>query len=96
MVTVPVGILQAVSEDRASLDSVELYANLSEKMRGFVEDYFQMQTPLYVSYIHLVCRTSLLSKLTSLYVSYIHLVCRTTLLSKLLNIREPITLRLVH
>lgn len=33
--------------------------NASERARAFVEDYFMMDTPLYFSYTHLVCRTAL-------------------------------------
>lgn len=40
------------------LEEAELYANLSEKMRMFVEEYFHLKQPLYIAYTHLVCRTA--------------------------------------
>ena len=40
------------------LEEAELYANLSEKMRHFVEEYFHLKQPLYIAYTHLVCRTA--------------------------------------
>ena len=45
------------------MEEVELYFNLSEKVRHFTEDYFQLETPLYFSYSHLVCRTSVMGEL---------------------------------
>ena len=53
---------QAALDKRASIEEVELYFNLSEKVRHFTEDYFQLETPLYFSYSHLVCRTSVAGK----------------------------------
>ena len=44
------------------MEEVELYFNLSEKVRHFTEDYFQLETPLYFSYSHLVCRTSVMGE----------------------------------
>ena len=41
---------------------MELYFNLSEKVRHFTEDYFQLETPLYFSYTHLVCRSSIVGE----------------------------------
>ena len=53
---------QATLENRATVEEVELYMNLSDKVRQFTEDYFMLTTPLYFSYSHLVCRTSLIGK----------------------------------
>ena len=44
------------------MEEVELYFKLSEKVRHFTEDYFQLDTPLYFSYSHLVCRTSVMGE----------------------------------
>ena len=41
-----------------TLEEAELYANISEKMRHFVEEYFQLKQPLYIAFTHLVCRTA--------------------------------------
>lgn len=48
------------------MEEVELYFNLSEKVRHFTEDYFQLETPLYFSYSHLVCRTSVIGEFKNL------------------------------
>ena len=45
---------------------MELYFNLSEKVRHFTEDYFQLETPLYFSYTHLVCRSSIVGEFNRL------------------------------
>eukprot|EP00118_Oscarella_pearsei_P028912 m.3246 g.3246 ORF g.3246 m.3246 type:complete len:680 (+) comp9180_c0_seq1:77-2116(+) len=39
--------------------SSELYFDSAEKGRDFVEKYFQLKSKLYMTYTHLVCRTSL-------------------------------------
>ena len=57
---------QAALNKRVPIEEVELYFNLSDKVRQFTEDYFQLETPLYFSYSHLVCRTSLIGKLVVL------------------------------
>ena len=41
-----------------TLEEAELYANVSEKMRRFVEEYFQLKQPLHIAFTHLVCRTA--------------------------------------
>lgn len=51
---------EAALSRKAPVEEVELYFNLSEKVRHFTEDYFQLETPLYFSYSHLVCRTSVM------------------------------------
>lgn len=51
---------EAALNGKASVEEVELYFKLSEKVRHFTEDYFQLDTPLYFSYSHLVCRTSVM------------------------------------
>ncbi|XP_058946466.2 prolyl 3-hydroxylase 1 isoform X1 [Pocillopora verrucosa] len=51
---------KAARRKEVPLEEVELYFNLSDKVRQFTEDYFQLDTPLYFSYSHLVCRTSLM------------------------------------
>lgn len=56
-------IYQAARRKEVPLEEVELYFNLSDKVRQFTEDYFQLDTPLYFSYSHLVCRTSLMGEL---------------------------------
>ena len=55
-------LLQAALNKRAPIEEVELYFNLSEKVRHFTEDYFQLETPLYFSYTHLVCRSSIVGE----------------------------------
>lgn len=54
--------IQAALNKKVPIEEAELYFNLSDKVRQFTEDYFQLDTPLYFSYSHLVCRTSLLGK----------------------------------
>ncbi|XP_041366654.1 prolyl 3-hydroxylase 2-like isoform X2 [Gigantopelta aegis] len=39
--------------------SVQLFLDLSEKVRLYVEKYFNLSRPLYFDYTHLVCRTAL-------------------------------------
>ncbi|XP_032242819.2 prolyl 3-hydroxylase 2 isoform X2 [Nematostella vectensis] len=55
----PVSAAKAIMQGKVDIEPVDLYLNSSERMRDFVEDYFQLETPLYFSYSHLVCRTSL-------------------------------------
>ena len=52
------------------MEEVELYFKLSEKVRHFTEDYFQLDTPLYFSYSHLVCRTSVMGEF-NIYFSFL-------------------------
>ncbi|XP_078367038.1 prolyl 3-hydroxylase 1-like isoform X2 [Oculina patagonica] len=51
---------EAALNKKVPIEEVELYFNLSDKVRQFTEDYFQLETPLYFSYSHLVCRTSII------------------------------------
>ncbi|KPP59953.1 hypothetical protein Z043_122083, partial [Scleropages formosus] len=46
-------------EGKVSLKSAHLYFNLSEKVRKVMESYFRLETPLYFSYTHLVCRSAI-------------------------------------
>ena len=39
-----------------TLEETELYADVSEKMRRFVEKYFQLQQPLNMTYTHHLSR----------------------------------------
>ncbi|KAK3713150.1 hypothetical protein QZH41_010042 [Actinostola sp. cb2023] len=55
----PLDASKAILGGKIDVEPVELYMNASETARAFVEDYFQMDTPLYFSYTHLVCRTAL-------------------------------------
>uniref|UniRef100_A0A8C6TUU0 procollagen-proline 3-dioxygenase n=1 Tax=Neogobius melanostomus TaxID=47308 RepID=A0A8C6TUU0_9GOBI len=57
-----VTIMKAVKlgqEGKVPLKSVRLFYDLSEKVRKAVETYFQLKTPLYFSYSHLVCRSAI-------------------------------------
>lgn len=36
-----------------------MYYNVTEKVRRVMESYFRLDTPLYFSYSHLVCRTAI-------------------------------------
>ncbi|KAK3536768.1 hypothetical protein QTP86_023010 [Hemibagrus guttatus] len=44
------------------LKSARLFFDLSEKVRRVVESYFSLQSPLYFSYSHLVCRSAIEEK----------------------------------
>ncbi|XP_060714495.1 prolyl 3-hydroxylase 1 [Tachysurus vachellii] len=44
------------------LKSARLFFDLSEKVRSVVESYFSLQSPLYFSYSHLVCRSAIEEK----------------------------------
>eukprot|EP00794_Sanderia_malayensis_P016782 gene16782-18477_t len=50
--------VKAAADGDISIEEGELYANVSEKMRLFVMDYFNLTKPLYVAFTHLVCRTA--------------------------------------
>lgn len=41
------------------VDMLDLYLNLSEMGRDYLERYFNLKTELYFTYTHLVCRTAL-------------------------------------
>ncbi|MBN3279036.1 P3H1 hydroxylase, partial [Polyodon spathula] len=46
-------------EGKVPLKSARLYHDLSEKVRKVLESYFRLETPLYFSYTHLVCRSAI-------------------------------------
>ncbi|NXO49779.1 P3H2 hydroxylase, partial [Aramus guarauna] len=46
-------------EGRVPLKSARLFYDISEKARRIVESYFMLNSTLYFSYTHLVCRTAL-------------------------------------
>ncbi|XP_031320799.1 prolyl 3-hydroxylase 1 isoform X2 [Camelus dromedarius] len=46
-------------EGKVPLQSAHLYYNVTEKVRRVMESYFRLDTPLYFSYSHLVCRTAI-------------------------------------
>nr|XP_020444160.1 prolyl 3-hydroxylase 1-like [Monopterus albus] len=57
-----VTILKAVKlgqEGKVPLKSARLFFDLSEKVRKVLESYFHLDTPLYFSYSHLVCRSAI-------------------------------------
>ncbi|XP_070815032.1 prolyl 3-hydroxylase 1 isoform X1 [Chaetodon trifascialis] len=57
-----VTVLKAVKlgqEGKVPLKSASLFLNLSEKVRKILESYFHLDTPLYFSYSHLVCRSAI-------------------------------------
>lgn len=49
-------------EGRVPLKSARLFYDISEKARRIVESYFMLNSTLYFSYTHLVCRTALSGK----------------------------------
>eukprot|EP00071_Canis_lupus_P023687 XP_013975062.1 prolyl 3-hydroxylase 1 isoform X2 [Canis lupus familiaris] len=51
--------LKLGQEGRVPLQSAHLYYNVTEKVRRVMESYFRLDTPLYFSYSHLVCRTAI-------------------------------------
>lgn len=50
---------QLGQEGKVPLQSAHLYYNVTEKVRRVMESYFRLDTPLYFSYSHLVCRTAI-------------------------------------
>ncbi|KAM3877998.1 prolyl 3-hydroxylase 1 [Diretmus argenteus] len=60
-----VTVLKAVKlgqEGAVPLKSARLFFNASEKVRKVLESYFRLDTPLYFSYSHLVCRAAISEK----------------------------------
>lgn len=55
--------LQLGQEGKVPLKSAQLFFNVSEKVRKMMEAYFHLETPLYFSYTHLVCRSAIDSKI---------------------------------
>ncbi|XP_041130660.1 prolyl 3-hydroxylase 1-like [Polyodon spathula] len=51
--------LKLAQEGKVPLKSARLYHDLSEKVRKVLESYFHLETPLYFSYTHLVCRSAI-------------------------------------
>ena len=45
-------------EGKVPLKSARLFFDMSEKVRKVLESYFRLETPLYFSYSHLVCRSA--------------------------------------
>ncbi|KAM7402722.1 hypothetical protein PAMP_017936 [Pampus punctatissimus] len=57
-----VTVLKAVKlgqEGKVPLKSARLFFDLSEKVRKVVASHFRLETPLYFSYSHLVCRSAI-------------------------------------
>lgn len=57
-----VTVLKAVKlgqEGKVPLKSARLFFNLSEKVRKVLVSHFRLETPLYFSYSHLVCRSAI-------------------------------------
>ncbi|XP_077106298.1 prolyl 3-hydroxylase 1 [Ranitomeya variabilis] len=54
--------LKLGQEGKVPLRSAHLYYNVTEKVRRVVESYFRLDSPLYFSYSHLVCRTAIEEK----------------------------------
>ncbi|XP_040890961.1 prolyl 3-hydroxylase 1 [Toxotes jaculatrix] len=57
-----VTVLKAVKlgqEGKVPLKSARLFFDLSERVRKVLESYFRLDTPLYFSYSHLVCRSAI-------------------------------------
>ncbi|KAL4658576.1 prolyl 3-hydroxylase 1 [Arapaima gigas] len=54
--------LKMAQEGKVPLKSVHMYFNMSEKVRKVIESYFRLETPLYFSYTHLVCRSAIEEK----------------------------------
>ncbi|XP_050017201.1 prolyl 3-hydroxylase 1 isoform X1 [Alexandromys fortis] len=51
--------LKLGQEGKVPLQSAHMYYNVTEKVRRVMESYFRLDTPLYFSYSHLVCRTAI-------------------------------------
>uniref|UniRef100_A0A8D0GCR5 procollagen-proline 3-dioxygenase n=1 Tax=Sphenodon punctatus TaxID=8508 RepID=A0A8D0GCR5_SPHPU len=54
--------LKLGQEGKVPMQSAWLYYNVTEKVRRVMESYFRLDTPLYFSYSHLVCRTAIEDK----------------------------------
>lgn len=52
-------LLQLGQEGKVPLKSAHLFFDLSEKVRKMLESYFSLDTTLYFSYSHLVCRSAI-------------------------------------
>ncbi|XP_053137483.1 prolyl 3-hydroxylase 1 [Hemicordylus capensis] len=51
--------LKLGQEGKVPMQGAYLYYNVTEKLRRVMESYFRLDTPLYFSYSHLVCRTAI-------------------------------------
>lgn len=54
--------LKLGQEGKVPIHGAYLYYNVTEKVRRVMESYFRLDTPLYFSYSHLVCRTAIEDK----------------------------------
>ncbi|XP_075762972.1 prolyl 3-hydroxylase 1 isoform X2 [Pelodiscus sinensis] len=54
--------LKLGQEGKVPMRSARLYYNVTEKVRRLAESYFRLDSPLYFSYSHLVCRTAIEDK----------------------------------
>uniref|UniRef100_A0A673ZL95 procollagen-proline 3-dioxygenase n=1 Tax=Salmo trutta TaxID=8032 RepID=A0A673ZL95_SALTR len=54
-----VTVLKLGQEETVPLKSARLFFDMSEKVRGVMESYFRLDSPLYFSYSHLVCRSAI-------------------------------------
>ncbi|XP_071017048.1 prolyl 3-hydroxylase 1-like isoform X2 [Oncorhynchus clarkii lewisi] len=57
-----VTVLKAIKlgqEGTVPLKSARLFFDMTEKVRGVLESYFRLDSPLYFSYSHLVCRSAI-------------------------------------
>lgn len=52
-------LLQLGQEGKVPLKSARLFFDLSEKVKKVLESHFRLDTPLYFSYSHLVCRSAI-------------------------------------
>lgn len=52
-------LLQKAKEGEVDPELSQLYINASRRSRDAVAEQFKLQTPLYFSYTHLVCRTAI-------------------------------------
>lgn len=80
-------------EGRVPLKSARLFYDISEKARKIVESYFMLNSTLYFSYTHLVCRTALSGEISeSVLVPSTHRDMRMkTMLNKIpLHVRQMV------
>lgn len=52
-------LLQLGQEGKVPLKSARVLFDVSEKARKILESHFRLETPLYFSYTHLVCRAAI-------------------------------------
>lgn len=51
--------LQLALSGEVPASETQMYLNITETARAFIEKYYNLQTPLFFHYTHLVCRTAL-------------------------------------